>query len=163
MALSPSNLPFEPVTPHLVSSRTRLFLGDHLILAAIPWYVVDACCLDSRYYLLRQDALNLRGVHSCHVSFEALIPSNPAFRCISDGDKALEDLRCAVVDVLGITGELKKLFAIGAAAVPELCVGAHDGADHAGAQVALLVRWDEGAPGDHVGCHFGGGFVEGRV
>ena len=96
-----------------------------------------------------------------HISLESLIPSDPALRCIGDGNQPFEDLRCAFVDVVRVTDELEEFFAVWAAAVHELCVGAYDGANHTSAQVALLVRWNEGAARNHVG-HLDGGNREVR-
>lgn len=146
----------------IVSPLERLVLRDHLILAAVPGHVVDARCLNSRDHLLWQNALHLCSVDAGHVALQSLIPCDPALRCVCHSNQALEDLRCAVVDVFGVTGKFKDVFAVGAATLHELCVGAHDGADHTGAQIALLVGWDKCAAGDHVG-HLDRGFVNWRV
>lgn len=55
-----------------------LVLGNHLVLAAVSGDIVDACSLDRRNQLLRQDALDLRGVDTWHVPLKSLVPRDPA-------------------------------------------------------------------------------------
>ena len=62
-------------------------------------------------------------------------------------------MRCAIVDLLGVAGEFENLFAIRAALGEELVLSPDDGADHAGAHVALLARRDVRAALNHVLCH----------
>jgi hypothetical protein len=126
-----------------------LVLAQHFLLAAIPGNVVDARVLYRDQDVLGQDALDLCRVHAGDVALEALVPCDPAAVRVGDADEALENLRGAVVDLLGIAGELQDVFAVGAALGGELLLCADDGADHAGAHVALLVGWDGGAALNH--------------
>lgn len=130
--------PTAPLFPSLI-------LGQHLSLASITWHVVDARALDSANDFLGQDALDLTCVDAWHVALEALEPSHPASRRVGDADQAVEDLGGAVVDLLRVAGQFENILAVGAALGAELVKGAHDGADHAGAHVLLLVGRDEGA------------------
>lgn len=130
-------------------NKALLVLGQHLLLASIPRHVVDASVLDCSDDVLGQDALNLSRVDARDVSFQALIPRDPAPLCVRDGDEALEDLRCAVVDLLGVANQLENVLAVGTALLKELLMGSDDGADHAGAHVALLARGNIGAARSH--------------
>jgi hypothetical protein len=134
-----------------------LVLGQHILLTAVPGHVVDARVLHSADDIVWQNALDLCSVHARMVALKALVPGDPAPGGVRDGDEALEDLGCAVVDLLRVAGELKDVFAVGAALGEELLLGSDNRADHAGAHVALLVRRDVGAALDHVG------HIEGRV
>jgi hypothetical protein len=64
-------------------------------------------------------------------------------------------LRRAIVDLLGVAGKLEDLFTVRAALGEELVLSPDDGADHAGAHVALLARRDVCAALDHISCHVG--------
>jgi hypothetical protein len=144
----------------LASWAERLVLAQHFLLTAVPGNVVDTRVLHRDQNILGQDTLNLCRVHAGNVALEALIPCDPAAVRVGDANEALENLRGAVVDLLGIAGELEDVFAVGAALGGELLLCADNGADHAGAHVALLVRRDGGAALNHVfGIPFGEEFV----
>lgn len=126
----------------LAALLLSLILGQHVLFAAISRYVVDAGALDQANNVIRKDTLDLGRVHTRLVALEALVPGHPALGGVCDSDEAFKDLRGTVVDLLRVAGELKKLFAVGAALRQELLLGADNGADHAGAHVALLVGGD---------------------
>ena len=65
---------------------------------------------------------------------------DPAEGGISQGDQALVDLACALLDGIFMAGQLEELFAVWATFATELGLWHYDAAHHAGAQHAVL-RW----------------------
>jgi hypothetical protein len=66
------------------------------------------------------------------------VTGNPALARIRDRHESAENLACAFLDGLLVASELNPLFAVGAAGLNELLLGADDRADHASTHVALL-------------------------
>lgn len=131
--------------------------------------------LDNLPDLVGQLAGHLDGVQAGHVAVEALPLCDPAAVGVRQGDDALEDLGRAGLDLVLGAGEVEEVVAVGAPFVAEAlrslalvarggmgCLdgeerwdgrrggeeyagGLDDGADHAGAEVALLAGRDEGS------------------
>lgn len=148
-----------PEFPQCILERSSIG-RKRFVHRSIARDVVHSILLRRRYRLLGQDSLHLDGIDAGHIALKALPSSNPALARVANGDEALEDLARTVGDAFGVAAELEELFAVGAAEVGELLRRLYDGADHAGAHVAVL------AGGDEVVCvrrHVGGGFDGGHV
>ncbi|EEP79496.1 hypothetical protein UREG_04342 [Uncinocarpus reesii 1704] len=95
---------------------------------------------------------NLDRICPAHVSVQSLPSRHPRCPFVSERDQALEYLRCAFLNGIRVVAEVEERFTVGTAVAHKFlevvrgrdahAVELDDGADHAGAQGALLTGGD---------------------
>ena len=73
-------------------------------------------------HVVRQLARHLGGVHAAHVALEPLPLGDPRLAGVGQGDDALEDLRRAVLDLVGRVAQVQKVLTVGTTVVAEVLV-----------------------------------------
>lgn len=110
-------------------------------------------------YVIWKLPRDLDCVEARDVAIKALPLGDPALAGVGEGDDALEDLGGAALNLVLGAGEVEEFFAVGAAFVAESAVCHDDGANHAGAEIALLAWRNEVVlrHGGELRYGFGGG------